>query len=202
MDSPEWRETQVDFSPSRQSFASTGVSTSLARASGSNRIASTHSSWRLRIKSKSDSSTQHRQYLLISDFLDLANLGIQEEAALATNWIKDRPEGWTLRWRPGRADLKAVYCKTQLQTSTTQSTNANLWLMETIDPSRQSIGNCKGFFPHVAVLRRHFVAECALPVLYVTSRHPRSRFWHLCGQRWIPCLGAPLENPFKWGFVL
>ena len=35
---------------------------------------------------------QHRQYALISDFLDLANLSIQEEAALATNWIKDRPE--------------------------------------------------------------------------------------------------------------
>ena len=29
----------------------------------------------------------------ISDFLDLANLSIREEAALATNWIKDRPEG-------------------------------------------------------------------------------------------------------------
>ena len=35
---------------------------------------------------------QHRQYGLISDFLDLANLSIREEALLATNWIKDRPE--------------------------------------------------------------------------------------------------------------
>ena len=38
-------------------------------------------------------ATQYRQYALISDFLDLANLRIREEAALATNWIKDRPEG-------------------------------------------------------------------------------------------------------------
>ena len=29
-------------------------------------------------------------------------------------------------------------------------------LRETIDPSRESMGNCKRFFPHVAVLRRHF----------------------------------------------
>ena len=36
---------------------------------------------------------QYRQYPLISDFLDLAKLSIREEGALATNWIKDRPEG-------------------------------------------------------------------------------------------------------------
>ena len=34
----------------------------------------------------------YRQYALISDFLDLATLSIQEEAVLATSWIKDRPE--------------------------------------------------------------------------------------------------------------
>ena len=31
------------------------------------------------------------------DFLDLSNSGLQEEAALATNWIKDRPEGVKLQ---------------------------------------------------------------------------------------------------------
>ena len=36
---------------------------------------------------------QYRQHSLISDFLGLAHLSLQEEAALATNWIKDRPEG-------------------------------------------------------------------------------------------------------------
>ena len=35
---------------------------------------------------------QYRQHALISDFLNLAHLSLQEEAALATNWIKDRPE--------------------------------------------------------------------------------------------------------------
>ena len=31
--------------------------------------------------------------MLISDFLDLVNLSMGEEAILATNWIKDRPAG-------------------------------------------------------------------------------------------------------------
>ena len=35
---------------------------------------------------------QYRQYALISDFLDLAHLSTRKEGALATNWIKDRPE--------------------------------------------------------------------------------------------------------------
>ena len=38
----------------------------------------------------------YRQYALFSDFLDLANLSIREGAALATSWIKDRPEGLPL----------------------------------------------------------------------------------------------------------
>ena len=36
---------------------------------------------------------QYRQHALISDFPDIAHLNLQEEAALATNWIKDRPQG-------------------------------------------------------------------------------------------------------------
>ena len=40
---------------------------------------------------------QYRQNALISDFLDLANLSIQEEAVLAANWIKDRLEGLKLQ---------------------------------------------------------------------------------------------------------
>ena len=33
----------------------------------------------------------------MGDFPDLANLSVQEEAALATNWINDRPEGLQLQ---------------------------------------------------------------------------------------------------------
>ena len=110
----------------------------------------------------------YRQHALISYFLDLANLSIQEEAALATNWIKDRSEGLKLlRWLPGR-DLQGVY---QNLTSDVHCAMRR----ETIDLSRESIG-IREFSPHVAVLRRHFFAEYAFPVLHVTSENPWWRF--------------------------
>ena len=40
---------------------------------------------------------QYRQYALVNDFLDLAHLSVREEEAVATNWIKDRPEGLRLQ---------------------------------------------------------------------------------------------------------
>ena len=36
-------------------------------------------------------------------------------------------------------------------------------LRETVDPSRESFGNFKDFFPHVAVLRRHFLPNVHFP---------------------------------------
>ena len=44
----------------------------------------------------STQAPQYRQFALISDFLDLANSSLREEAALATNWSKDRLEGLKL----------------------------------------------------------------------------------------------------------
>ena len=95
---------------------------------------------------------QYRQYALISDLLDLAKLSIQDEAALATHWTKDRPEGLKLR---------------------------NLALATRTGRRRpHAINKCEslGLGKLLNLLRRHFFAECALPVLYVTSGHPRSRF--------------------------
>ena len=40
---------------------------------------------------------QHRQYMLISNFQDLAYLSFREEATLAKNWSKDRPESLKLQ---------------------------------------------------------------------------------------------------------
>ena len=96
--------------------------------------------------------------------------------------------------------MKAVCRKIWLRTSSTLLTNANLWA-----PGKQLIlhGNPSAiaaidFSPYMAVLRRHlFLTECASPVLHVASGHPRWRFGHLCSPRWIHCLSAPLENPFK-----
>ena len=41
----------------------------------------------------SSGALQYRQHALISDCLDLAHLSLRKEAGLATNWIKDPPEG-------------------------------------------------------------------------------------------------------------
>ena len=77
MDPPAWRENQVDFSQSRQSFASTGASTSLASASGSHGMARPPQFLENAYQEQKffpAQAPQCRQHALISDFLDLAHL--------------------------------------------------------------------------------------------------------------------------------
>ena len=99
LDPRAWQETHVDF----QNFGNLLCPLELVPASRE-RVVPTE--WQVRAvlgdcvskgKVISIQAPQHRQYSLISDFLDLANLSIREEAALATNWIKDRPEGLKLQ---------------------------------------------------------------------------------------------------------
>ena len=52
-----------------------------------------------------------------------------------------------------------------------------------IDPSRESHRQLQRIFSIYDSLSTSFFAECAFPVLYVASGHPRLRFRHLCGQR-------------------
>ena len=124
---------------------------------------------------------QYRQYELISDFLDLANLSIEEEAALATNSIKGRPEGLklqnlTLATRTGRTTYRQFSGKSNCTRPLRNQQMRIFGLRETYDPSRESIGNCKGMFSAYCGPSTSFFAEFALPVLYVASGHPRSRF--------------------------
>ena len=123
-------------------------------------------------------AAKYRQHALISDFVDLANLSFQQEPALATDWIKDGPEGLklqnlTLATRTGRSAGSTP------ENPTADVHNAikqmrKIGLRQTIDPSRESIGNCKGLFSAYG-RSTSFFAECAFPVLYVTSGHPQSR---------------------------
>ena len=123
---------------------------------------------------------QHRQHKPISDFLDLAHLNLREEAPLATNWIKDRPEGLklqnlTLATKTGRSTGS-------LAENLTADVHYAINKCESLVSGRQFIlyGNpsviARDVSQKMAVLRRHFFGECAFPVLYVTSGHPRSRF--------------------------
>ena len=100
MDTPAWQENQVDLSYVWAISYSHLNSYKTQLNMSYKQMASPNSSWRLHIQGKgyfNSSATVCRQQALISDFLDLAKLSIREQAALAMNWIKDRPEGLMLQ---------------------------------------------------------------------------------------------------------
>ena len=104
----------------------------------------------------------YRQHALISDFMDLAHLSLQEEAALATNWIKNRPEGLKLQnlALATRTDRSTGSLPENLTADVHYAINQqvrNFGFRETIDPSRESIGICKGFFPVYGSLSTSFL---------------------------------------------
>ena len=144
---------------------------------------------------------QYRQYALISDFLDLADLSTQEEAAVATNWIKDRPEGLklqnlTLATRKGRST-------STVPENLTADVHYAINKCESLGSGKQLIlhGNpsaiARDFSPHMAVLRRHCLPnvhfQCCM-FLQGTLGHDFDIFAASGGST---ALGAPLENPFK-----
>ena len=102
---------------------------------------------------------QYRQQALISDFLDLANLSVQEEAAVATNWSDDRPEGL----RPQNLALATMAgpVMSSLLKYLTADVQHAIDKCESFGPGQQLIlqGNpsaIAAIFPsHMAVLRRH-----------------------------------------------
>ena len=91
---------------------------------------------------------QYRQYALISDFKDIAHLSIQEQAALASNWIKDRLAGLALQ-NLALATMTGLALSNLLRnlTADVQYAINNCESRATIDPSRESIGTCKEFPP-------------------------------------------------------
>ena len=120
------------------------------------------------------SAIHDRQGLQVAAPIDLGT-----KKALATNWIKDRPDGLKLQnlalaTRTGRSIgslpknlIASVHCAI----NKCESLGSGKHLTLHGNPSAIA----RDFSPHVAVLRRHFFAECALAVLCVTLGHPRSR---------------------------
>ena len=102
---------------------------------------------------------QYRQKALISCCLDLAHLSIREEAALATNWIEDRPEGLKLQ------NLALATMTGPAMSSLPRNLTAVVQYVEkceSLGPGQELIlhGNpsaiARDFPPYMAVLRRHF----------------------------------------------
>ena len=165
MNTPARQDTLVDFSFLRQSVVSR------------ERVVPTE--WQVRTvlgdcmsraKVIPTQAPPYRQY---------AHLSMREEAALATNWINDRPEGLKLQ------NLALATMTGPVMSSSPKNLTADVQhamnkcetfgLRETIDPSRESIGNRKGFFSRIwqSFDVFFFFAECVFPVLHVTSGHPR-----------------------------
>ena len=123
---------------------------------------------------------EHRQYVLISDFLYLADLSTDEEAASAKNWIKDRPEGLKLQnlalaTKTGRSTgslLENLTADVHYATNTCESLGSGKQMILHGNPS----ATATGFFAVFGSPSTSLFAECALPVLCVTSGHPRLRF--------------------------
>ena len=170
MDPHARRATQVDFSKFGRSCTTTWVCTDLAWASGSNGMASSFSSWRIISKAKSDFNSSATVSALISDFLDLSKVSIREEAALATNWIKDRREGLKLQ-SPLLATITGPSWRSYPENTTADVQHA-LDKCESLVSWKQLIlhGNqsaiVQDFSPHMSVLRRPFLPsmqfECCM----------------------------------------
>ena len=124
---------------------------------------------------------QYRQYALISDFLDLANLSIREEALLATSWIKDRPEGLKLqnlafatKTGPAMSSLpKHTKADVQYAINKCESLGSGKQLIRHGNPSAIATG----FFTAYGSLSTSFFAEYALPMLYDSLGHHWTQFW-------------------------
>ena len=112
---------------------------------------------------------QYRQHAQVSDSLDLAHLSLQDEAALATNWIKVRPEetGPSYRQFTGKSNRRRPLRNQQMRI---------FGLRETFGPSRESTSNCMGFCPVYGSPSTSLFADCAFTVLHFASGHPRLRF--------------------------
>ena len=105
----------------------------------------------------------YRQHALISYFLDLANLSIQEETALATNWIKVRSE-W-LKLQNLALATKTGRSTGSLPENLTADVPYAISKCDSLGSGRQLIfhGNpsapARDFSPHMAVLRRHILPD-------------------------------------------
>ena len=142
-------------------------------------MASSFSSWRLYIEGKSDfnsSATEKAIWCWSVTSWILANLSIREVATLATNWIKDRPEGLklqnlalatitgpALRSYPKNTTVDVQHALNKCESLGAQGNN---WSFTGTHRQLQMI-----FSPHMAVVRRHFLPnmqfECCL-ILQVT----------------------------------
>ena len=97
---------------------------------------------------------QYRQFALISDFLDLANLSIREEATSARGPKLQYLALATITHRPSITQLSKEYdCRCSTRSKKCESSGSGKQLILHGNPS----ANARDFSPHMSVLRRHFL---------------------------------------------
>ena len=108
---------------------------------------------------------RNRPFALISDFLDLANLSLREEAAFATTWIKDRREGLKLL-NLGQASSTGPAVRSDAKNTTADVQHA-LEQCESLGSGKNSIlhGNPSAiamvFSPLMSVFRRQWLPNAS-----------------------------------------
>ena len=140
---------------------------------------------------------QYRQHVLIGEFLDLANLSVQEEAALATNWIDDRLEG--LRIQNFASATMAGPVLSSLPKHLTADVQHVMNTCESLGPGQQLILHrnpsaiTATFSPHMAILSMTFFCQTCISSAAFYFREPSGAI--LTSLR--PVVWVSLENPFQ-----
>ena len=149
----------------------------------------------------STQASQYRQFALISEFLDLANLSIREEAALATNWSKDRLEGLylqnlalaTITGKAIRRYPDNVTADVQHACNQCESFGSGKQLILHCNPSAIS----SDFSTAYVSSSTSCFAEYAIGVLFDITGTLGGNFGIFAASGESHYLGTPPENPFK-----
>ena len=170
MDPHARRATQVDFSKFGRSCTTTWVCTDLAWASGSNGMASSFSSWRIYIEGKK--WFQFKRHSIGADQWLLGSFKSKYQRGSSIGHELDQGPTWRVETSEPIAGDYYRPILTQLSREYDCRCSARSWqmrvigLMETIDPSRESIGNCTGFFTAYVSPSRPFLPsmqfECSM----------------------------------------
>ena len=174
-----------------RSFTTTWDLTSFAWASGSNGMASTDSSWRWYIQDNIDFNSCATTTAIYADQRLPGSCQFENTRGSSIGHEMDSGPAWKVR----------NLALTTMTGPAVRSFRKNMTAGVQYALNKcQSLGSGKQLILHgnpSAIARDSTFAECAAWVLYDSPGHSRRQFWHLRCQRWIHCLGTPLENPFK-----
>ena len=128
-------------------------------------------------------------------------MSIREEETLGTEWIKDRPEGLkTSEPCIGHYDRPSCTQSTEKYHCRCSARHLQMRVIEireTSDPSRESIGKCRGIFSAYGSSSHVISYRICTSNAVCCFGAPSVEMSTSCGQRRIHSLSTFLEKPFK-----